>query len=80
MRMAFGVTGTVQFQGPISLERALFCVGCEVIFTGAALCPRCSGETVWPLAEWVRPARQAPAEPLLRLVKTPTEYAARGSD
>jgi hypothetical protein len=28
-----------QFQGPISLERALFCLGCEAIFTGALRCP-----------------------------------------
>ena len=44
-----------RFQGQILLEQALFCVGCEIIFTGTPRCPRCtSGETVWPLAEWVR--------------------------
>jgi hypothetical protein len=44
-----------RFQGQILLERALFCVGCEIIFTGTLGCPRCtSGETVWPLSEWVR--------------------------
>jgi hypothetical protein len=43
------------FQGQILLERALFCVGCEIIFSGTHRCPRCaSGETVWPLSEWVR--------------------------
>jgi len=47
----------MQFQGPISLDKALFCVGCEVIFTGARLCPRCSGQAVWPLSEWLRPSR-----------------------
>ncbi len=44
-----------RFQGQILLERALFCVGCEIIFTGTLGCPRCtSSETVWPLSEWVR--------------------------
>ena len=38
-----------QLQGPISLERALFCLGCEAIFTGASRGPQCTGETVWPL-------------------------------
>jgi hypothetical protein len=42
-----------QFQGPISLERALFCLGCEAIFTGASRCPQCTGETVWPLTEFL---------------------------
>lgn len=50
------------FQEQILLERALFCVGCEVIFTGNSRCPRCSsGETVWPLAEWLRSVRSAAA-------------------
>src|SRR5882724_7636224 len=40
-----------QLQGPISLERALFCLGCEAICTGASRCPQCTGETVWPLTE-----------------------------
>jgi hypothetical protein len=40
-------------QGQIFLGRALFCVECEIIFTGSSRCPRCtSGETVWPLSEW----------------------------
>jgi hypothetical protein len=51
-----------QFQGQILLERALFCVGCEIIFTGTPHCPRCaSGETVWPLSEWVRSIRLSTA-------------------
>jgi hypothetical protein len=53
----------IQFQGPISLDKALFCVGCEVIFTGASLCPRCTGEAVWPLAEWFHPTGSSPAVP-----------------
>jgi hypothetical protein len=61
-----------QRQGPISLERALFCLGCEAIFTGASRCPQCTGETVWPLtkflffmavlaAEWLRPTGPSPS-------------------
>jgi hypothetical protein len=47
-----------RFQGQILLGQALFCVGCEIIFTGTPRCPRCtSGETVWPLSEWVRSIR-----------------------
>jgi hypothetical protein len=42
-----------QRQGPIALERALFCLGCEAIFTGASRCPQCTGETVWPLTEFL---------------------------
>ena len=45
-------------QGQILLGRALFCVGCEIIFTGISRCPRCtSGETVWPLSEWFHSVR-----------------------
>jgi hypothetical protein len=48
------------FQGQIWLGRALFCVECEIIFTGTPRCPRCtSGETVWPLAEWFRSIRSS---------------------
>jgi hypothetical protein len=61
-----------QRQGPIALERALFCLGCEAIFTGASRCPQCTGETVWPLteflffmavlaAEWLRSTGPSPA-------------------
>lgn len=40
-------------QGQILLGRALFCVGCEIIFAGSPRCPRCtSDETVWPLSAW----------------------------
>src|SRR5882724_8411065 len=42
-----------QFQGPIALERALFCLGCEAICTGASRCPECTGEIVWPLTEFL---------------------------
>jgi hypothetical protein len=57
-----------QFQGQILLERALFCVGCELIFAGTASCPRCgSGEAVWPLAEWLRSTRSASAAARPRL-------------
>jgi hypothetical protein len=42
-----------QFQGPIALERALCCLGCEAIFTGASRCPQGPGETVWPLTEFL---------------------------
>ena len=75
MRTSSGSPNAMQFQGPITLERALFCVGCEVIFTGTLHCPRCSGEAVWPLADWLRPARPSSVAPLLRLVKTPEELA-----
>ena len=45
-------------QGQILLGRALFCVECEIIFTGSPRCPRCtSGETVWPLSEWFHSVR-----------------------
>jgi hypothetical protein len=50
------------FQGQILLERALFCVGCEIIFTGTSRCPRCSSvEAVWPIAEWLGSARPSQA-------------------
>jgi hypothetical protein len=48
------------FQGPIALERALFCVDCEVIFTDLACCPSCSGQVVWPLATWLSPGEPRP--------------------
>jgi hypothetical protein len=47
-------------QGPIALERALFCVDCEVIFTDLACCPSCSGRVVWPLATWLSPGEPRP--------------------
>jgi hypothetical protein len=42
-------------QGQIALTRALFCLECELIFSGMSCCPRCAGETIWSLAEWVPP-------------------------
>jgi hypothetical protein len=47
----------VHSDGQIALEWALFCLECELIFAGTVLCPRCTSEAVWPLAEWVRPTR-----------------------
>jgi hypothetical protein len=61
MPRSLPVTSYRQVQGQILLERALFCVGCEVIFSGTTHCPRCSGETVWPLAEWLPSTRLSPA-------------------
>ena len=65
MMRRFPVARHGQFQGQILLERALFCVGCEIIFTGTQRCPRCgSDETVWPLSEWLRSLR--PSTPAAR--------------
>jgi hypothetical protein len=62
MTRRFPVARHRQFQGQILLERALFCVGCEILFTGTTRCPRCdSNETVWPLSEWVRSIRTSTA-------------------
>lgn len=44
-------------QGQIALTRALFCLECELIFTEMSRCPRCAGEAIWSLAEWVTPLR-----------------------
>jgi hypothetical protein len=54
------------FQGPIALERALFCLDCEVIFTALTCCPSCSGRVVWPLAKWL-----FPGEPSLTVESMP---------
>jgi hypothetical protein len=43
--------------GQIALERALFCLECELIFAGTASCPRCADEAVWPLNQWLPSAR-----------------------
>lgn len=43
--------------GQIALERALFCLECELIFAGTAQCPRCADEAVWPLNQWLPSAR-----------------------
>jgi hypothetical protein len=44
-------------QGQIALNRAFFCLECELIFSGATSCPGCAGEAIWPLAEWLQPIR-----------------------
>ncbi len=43
--------------GQIALERALFCLECELIFAGSACCPRCADGAVWPLNQWLPSAR-----------------------
>lgn len=49
-------------EGQIALERALFCLECEIIFAGTAHCPRCADGAVWPLDQWLPSARaSAPA-------------------
>jgi hypothetical protein len=45
--------------GQIALERALFCLECELIFAGTAHCPRCGDEAVWPLNQWLPSARES---------------------
>jgi hypothetical protein len=47
----------VYSEGQIALEQALFCLECELIFAGTASCPRCAGNAVWPLVEWLHPTR-----------------------
>ncbi|MBI3327920.1 MAG: hypothetical protein HYZ81_14615 [Nitrospinae bacterium] len=60
MPKSFPAARYSQFQGQILLERALFCVGCEIIFTGSTCCPRCRRvETFWPLADWLRSTRSS---------------------
>jgi hypothetical protein len=54
------VSDETLLQGPIALERALFCLDCEVIFTDYACCPSCSGRVVWPLAMWLSPGAPRP--------------------
>jgi hypothetical protein len=44
-------------EGQIALERALFCLECELIFAGTARCPRCANQAVWPLAVWLHRGR-----------------------
>lgn len=62
MPRLFPAARQCHFQGQILLARALFCVGCEIIFTGTTRCPRCSSvEAVWPMAEWLRSARPSQA-------------------
>jgi hypothetical protein len=50
-------------KGQISLDSALFCLECEIIFAGAVSCPRCTGQAVWPLADWVHPLRSGATVP-----------------
>jgi hypothetical protein len=47
----------VYSEGQIALDRALFCLECDLIFAGTASCPRCASMAVWPLAEWLHPMR-----------------------
>jgi hypothetical protein len=47
----------VYSEGQIALDRALFCLECDLIFAGTASCPRCASAAVWPLAEWLHPIR-----------------------
>jgi hypothetical protein len=67
MPRSFIVTLHRPVQGQILLDRAWLCVDCEVIFTGTSHCPRCGGDAVWPLAEWLPSARLSPAPSALRL-------------
>jgi hypothetical protein len=63
------------FQGPIALERALFCLDYEVLFTELPCCPSCSGGAVWPLATWL-----SPAEPRLIVESRPVRYPPLSDD
>jgi hypothetical protein len=47
----------VYSEGQIALDRALFCLECDLIFAGTASCPRCASTAVWPLVEWLHPIR-----------------------
>jgi hypothetical protein len=58
---AISVSARSPHEGQIALEHALFCLECELIFAGVGSCPRCTGEAVWPLAEWVHPIRSTGA-------------------
>jgi hypothetical protein len=70
----------ILFQGPIMLDRALFCLDCEMIFTGLASCPSCSGRVVWPLAQWLSPAPpHLPVESRLVGCPPPSDPDAEGA-
>jgi hypothetical protein len=56
------ISDEIEFQGPIALECALFCLDCEVIFTSVARCPSCGGAAVWPLARWLSLAQPGLAD------------------
>jgi hypothetical protein len=58
-------------EGQIALERALFCLDCELIFAGSTRCPRCADEAVWPLTQWLPPARSSAAMLLTRAAAPP---------
>jgi hypothetical protein len=58
-------------EGQIALERALFCLDCELIFAGSAHCPRCADEAVWPLTQWLPPARSSAAVLPMRVAGPP---------
>lgn len=47
----------VYSEGQIALDRALFCLECDLIFAGTDSCPRCTSAVVWPLIEWLHPMR-----------------------
>jgi hypothetical protein len=66
----------VYSEGQIALERALFCLECELIFAGTASCPRCTSEAVWPLAEWIHPTR--PAETVSKQEDSPVDMSHSG--
>jgi hypothetical protein len=51
----------VYSEGQIALDRALFCLECDLIFAGTAACPRCTSTVVWPLVEWIHPMRSGGA-------------------
>jgi hypothetical protein len=40
-------------EGQIALEEARLYIECELMFAGIFHCPRCGGEVVWPLAQWL---------------------------
>jgi hypothetical protein len=59
-------------EGQIALERALFCLECELIFAGPAHCPRCGDEAVWPLKQWLPSIR-----PLASILPPPERTSSR---
>ena len=63
------IADEIQFQGPIALESALFCLDCEAIFTVVSRCPSCSGAAVWPLARWL-----SLTQPDLNAEPVPADY------
>jgi hypothetical protein len=49
------LSGTPWCQGPMRLADTLFCLDCEVMFTGLESCPSCASSAIWPLAAWLSP-------------------------